>query len=147
MARRRLVRLLGDESGNAAIEAALVIPVVLVLAFGVVGVGRVVQAQIALQSVVREASRTVAVAPSASQGTTTAEARALEIADGHGLAPDRLDLAIDAGAFERGGIVRAEAIYRVSLSDLPLLGLIEVAVSADSEQRVEQYRSRAAVRP
>ena len=78
MVRKRFValrRLLGDESGNAMIEAALVIPVVLVMVFGVVATGRVVAAQIAVQSVVREASRTLAVAPSLQEGLPAAQAR------------------------------------------------------------------------
>ncbi len=147
MARSRSGRLLRDESGNALIEAALVIPLVLVFVFGVVAVGRVVHAQIAVQSVVREASRTLAVAASADTGLTAAEARALAVAAGHGLELDRLQLDVDAGAFDRGGMVGAAASYPVTLGDLPLLSLVEVTVSSTDEQRVEQYRSRTAVAP
>jgi len=140
-------RLLRDESGNALIEAALVIPLVLVFVFGVVAVGRVVHAQIAVQSVVREASRTLAVAASADTGLPAAETRALAVAAGHGLELDRLQLDVDAGAFDRGGMVRAAASYPVTLGDLPLLSLVEVTVSSTDEQRVEQYRSRTAAAP
>lgn len=150
MVRRRsiaLCRVLGDESGNAMIEAALVIPVVLAMVFGVVATGRVVQAQIAVQSVVREASRTLAVAPSLQEGLRAAQARALAVASGQGLTTNRLQLTVDPGAFARGGTVRTEASYPVTLGDLPLLGLVEVRVSSSHEERIEQYRSRAAVAP
>lgn len=143
----RLVRVLTDESGNALIEAALVIPVVLALAFGVVAVGRVVHAQIAVQSIVREATRTVAEAPSLGVGLSDAQARAQAVAGGHGLAIDQLHMTIDGGSFERGGTVHAEATYPVTFADLPLLGLVQVNVSGAAQQRVEQYRSRTAVSP
>ena len=150
MVRKRSIalrRVLGDESGNAMIEAALVIPVVLVMVFGVVATGRVVQAQIAVQAVVREASRTLAVAPSLQEGLPAAEARALAVAGGQGLTTARLQLTVDPGGFARGGTVRTEASYPVTLGDLPLLGLVEVRVSSSHEERIEQYRSRTAVLP
>lgn len=140
-------RLLRDERGNALIEAALAIPVVLAVAFGVVMVGRVVHAQIAVQSVVREASRTLAVAASAEEGMSAARANAIAVATGNGLATDRLHLTIDAGTFARGGTARAEASYSVALGDLPLLGAVEVTVSSTNEQRIEQYRSRVEAVP
>ena len=140
-------RMFGDESGSALIEAALVLPAVLVIAFGVVMAGRIAQAQVAVQAAAREAGRALAVAPSASAGLTAARERALAIADGHGLAPDRLSVALDAGVFERGGTVRAQTSYRVGLGDLPLLGRIEVTVSSSHEERIELYRGRTAAAP
>lgn len=140
-------RLLADESGSALIETALVIPVVLVIAFGVVMTGRVVHAQIGVQAVAREAGRTLAAAPSASEGLEDARSRGLAVAGGHGLAADQLGLVLDAGAFERGGTVRAQVSYRVGLGDLPLLGHFEVTVSSSHQERVELYRSRTAAVP
>jgi len=140
-------RMLAGESGGALIETALVIPVLLVLVAGIVMTGRVAHAQIAVQSVAREAARTLAVAPSASEGLVSAEQRALAAANGHGLATERLSLSIDAGAFERGGVVQAEATYPVSLGDLPLLGILEVTVSSRHEARVDLYRSRTVATP
>lgn len=142
-----LRRLLADESGSALIESALVIPAVLAIAFGVVMAGRVAHAQIGVQAVAREAGRTLASAPSASEGLADAQSRAFAVADGHGLAADRLGVALDAGGFERGGMVRAQVSYRVGLGDLPLFGRIEVTVSSSHEERVELYRSRTAAVP
>lgn len=137
-------RLAADETGSAMVEIALVLPLLLVLAFGVVMVGRVTHAQIAVQSVAREAARTVAVAPSASLGLQSAEARAVAVAQGHGLAIDRLGVEIDPGGFERGGTVLTQATYEVQLGDLPLLAAVEVTVSSSHAERIDQYRSRAA---
>lgn len=127
------------------VEVALVLPLLLVLAFGVVMVGRVTHAQIAVQSVAREAARTVAVAPSASVGVQSAEARAVAVAHGHGLALDQLGVEIDPGGFERGGTVLTRATYTVQLGDLPLLGVVGVTVSSSHTERIDQYRSRAAL--
>lgn len=140
-------RMLAGESGAALIETALVIPVLLVLLAGIVMTGRVAHAQIAVQSVAREAARTLAVAPSASEGLASAQQRALAAASGHGLAIERLALSIDAGAFDRGGVVQAEATYPVTLGDLPLLGTFEVTVSSRQEARVDLYRSRTLATP
>ncbi len=142
-ARQSVRRRLAAEPGTALIETALVIPVVLVLVMGIVLTGRIVHAQIAVQSVAREAGRTLAVAPSASDGVAAAEQRAFAVADGHGLASDRLQFTVDAGNFARGGTVQAQASYPVSIGDLPLLGALEVSVSSSHTERVELYRSRS----
>ena len=146
-AHRALLRPAAGESGGVLIEAALVIPVVLVACFGVVLAGRIVHAQIGVGAVAREAGRTLAQAPSAADGLARARERALAVADGHGLAAAELDLVLEAGTFRRGGTVRAQASYRVALGDLPLLGRLEVTVTSSHAERVEFYRSRTAVWP
>ena len=144
---RALLRPAAGESGGVLIEAALVIPVVLVACFGVVMAGRIVHAQIGVAAVAREAGRTLAQAPSAQDGLARARSRALAVADGHGLQAAELDLVLEAGTFRRGGTVRAIASYRVALGDLPMLGRLGVTVRSAHAERVELYRSRAAVRP
>lgn len=126
------------------VEVALVLPLLLVLVAGVVMAGRVAHAQVAVQSVARETARTAAVAPSASVGLLSAEARAVSVAAGHGLSLDRLGIEIDAGGFERGGTVQTYASYEVQLGDLPLLGMVTVTVSSSHDERIDFYRSRAA---
>lgn len=136
-----------DEHGAALVETALAVPIVLLVVLGVVMTGRVVQAQIAVQAVAREAARTVAVAPAAAAGLAAGETRARAVAAGHGLSPDQLNLAIDAGTFARGGTVRAEASYPVTLGDLPLIGAVDLTVASAHTQRIDTYRSRTAVTP
>ena len=137
---RRLAR---DEAGSTLVEVALVLPVLLVLVAGVVMVGRTTHAQVAVQSVAREAARTVAVAPSEMEGLAAAEARTQSVAAGHRLDPDRLGVEIDAAGFERGGTVRVEAAYSVPLADLPLFGALAVTVRSVHDEQIEAYRSRA----
>lgn len=140
-------RALAGERGSALLEAGLVLPAVLALAFGVVLCGRLVQGQIGVQAAAREASRTVAVASSAEEGLEFGRARGLAVASGHGLDTARLVLIVDAGDFERGGTARARASYIVALADLPLLGQVDVTVTSSHEERIERYRSRTAALP
>ena len=137
----------GDDRGQALVETALAIPVVLVIAIGVVLAGRVVYAEVAVQAVAREAGRSLAVAPSREQGLAAAAANGRAVADGHGLDASRLMLELDPGAFERGGTARVHASYVVALGALPLFGSVSVTVTAEREQRIEQYRSRTGATP
>ena len=129
------------------VEAALVIPVVLAVAMGVVMAGRIAHAQVAVGAVAREAGRTLAQAPSARQGLASARSRAMAVAEGHGLEAREVDVVLEAGAFRRGGTVRARVSYRVALSDLPLLGRVDVTVTGSHSERVGLYRGRTRALP
>ncbi|MCZ2110117.1 MAG: pilus assembly protein [Dehalococcoidia bacterium] len=133
-----------DESGQALVEAALAIPVLLVLVIGVVAVGRITEAKIAVQAVARESGRALAVAPSEEQGVEDAIATGGVIASGYGLDTNRLSVEVDSGGFARGGTVSVEVGYSVSFSALPLLGFLDVDVSASHAERIDLYRSREA---
>lgn len=130
-----------SESGQAVIEAALVLPVVLLMGFGVVMVGRVTHAKVAIQAAAREAGRAYATAPSADQAAGNGLDSALRVAEGYGLALDRFDANVQGG-FQRGSTVNVRTAYRVPLGDLPLLSLLEVSLTATHAERVELYRSR-----
>lgn len=136
---------LSEESGQAMVEAAIAVPVLLLLVFGVVAIGRITDAKVAVQAAAREASRTLAVAPSEEEGTNDALDAGLAAASGYGLAEERLTIDVDANGFVRGGEVSADVSYSVPLSDLPLLSFFEVEVSASHTEQVELYRSREAV--
>ena len=139
-------RGLRDDSGQALVEAAIVIPVLLLLVFGVVMAGRISHAKIGVQAAAREAARELATAPSELEGLTAGHETARSVADGYGMSQERLTVELDADGFERGGTATAEATYRVGLGDLPLFGRIEVAVSSSHSERIDVYRSREAVR-
>jgi len=136
---------LSGESGQAMVEAAIAVPVLLLLVFSVVAIGRVTDAKVAVQAAAREASRTLAVAPSEQEGMNDALDAGLAAASGYGLAEDRLTIDVDANGFVRGGEVSADVSYSVPLSDLPLLSFFEVEVSSSHTEQVELYRSREAV--
>ena len=138
-------RRLSGESGQALVEAALVIPVLLLLAFGVVMAGRVSHAKIAVQAAAREASRALATAPSEQDGMAEALQTARSVAQGYDLSQERLTVNIESNGFQRGGTASAEVTYQVPLADLPLLNRLEVTVSSSHSERIDLYRSREAV--
>ena len=143
--RRVRLRGMSGESGQAMVEAAIAVPVLLMLVFGVVAIGRSTDAKVAVQAAAGEASRTLAVAPSEEQGMNDALDAGLAAASGYGLAEERLTIDVDANGFVRGGEVSADVSYVVPLSDLPLLSFFEVEVSSSHTELVEMYRSREAV--
>jgi hypothetical protein len=127
--------------GQAFVEAALVLPVLLLLVFGVAAVGRLTLAQSSVSAVAREAARAAAGASSGPEAVARGLDRGRAVAEGYGLAAGALELELDADAFGRGGWVQARARYTVRLSDLPLLGWTAVRVQADDRERVERYQS------
>lgn len=136
---------LPNESGQALIEAALVIPMLLVVVFGVVMAGRIVHAKIGVEAAAREASRALATAPSEQAGVAASVETARSVAGGYSLSGERLSVDVNANGFERGGSATATVTYRVGLGDLPLLGRVDVAVSSSHSERIDLYRSREAV--
>lgn len=135
------------QRGQALVETALVVPVLLVFVFGVVFVGRVVHAHVAVQATVREAGRALATAPSEGAGLAAARERGSAVAAGYGLAPERLDLVVDGGGFARGGTATARASYRVAVAGLPLFDRMAVTVRASHRESIDRYRSREGAGP
>jgi hypothetical protein len=129
------------ERGQGLVEAALALPLVLLLAVGVVAVGRLTAARGAVSAVAREAARAAAAANGAAEARARGHDRALAVAEGYGLRRERLEVAIDPGPFVRGGVVRARARYVVRLDDLPLLGWVPVTLESRDAERVGRYRS------
>lgn len=132
------------QRAQALVEAALVLPLLLLLALGVLGVGRVTQAQMGVSAVVREAARAGVLADGPVMAATRGSARGQDAAAGYGLRNGSLALTVDASGFGRGGQVRADARYTVTLEDLPLLGWVRVSVASSHAETVDRYRSLAA---
>ena len=128
--------------GQALVETALVVPLLLTLAFGVVAAGRVAHGQMAVSAVAREAARAAALADTAADARGRGAARGREVAAGYGLDDGSLEVRVEPGAFSRGGEVRASARCAVSLEDLPLLSWARVPVSSEHVERIDAYRSR-----
>jgi len=63
-------RLWGDDRGAAAVEFALVFPLLVVLLFGIVEFGSIYNAQVMITGAAREGARTMAVTGSAASART-----------------------------------------------------------------------------
>jgi len=128
--------------GQALVETALVVPLLLTLAFGVVAAGRVAHGQMAVGAVAREAARAAALADTAANARSRGIAHGRDVGAGYGLDDGSLEVRVEPGAFNRGGEVRASARSDVSLEDLPLLSWARVPVSSEHVERIDAYRSR-----
>ena len=131
-----------DQRGQALVELALVVPLLLLLAFGVIAVGRVIETQMGVSAVAREEARAAALANGPEEASSNGLARGQEVASGYHLGNGSLQLTVDPGSFERGGEVRASARYTVTFGDLPLLGWARVSVGSTHVERIDLYRSR-----
>ena len=123
-------RTWGD-GGQAAVELALVLPLVVLVLLAVVQVGLVVRDQVLVVHAAREAAREAAVEPAPDAARRAALA-------GSGLRADRL--AVDVSG--RGGAgtrVRVQVRYRTP-TQVPLVGtaLGDVDLEATATMRVER---------
>lgn len=119
----------GDE-GQAAVELALVLPLLALLLLGMVQVGLVVRDQVLVTHAAREAAREAAVDPSPDAARRAALA-------GAPLATDRLQLRV-ANDPRLGERVSAELQYR-SPTAVPLVGALlpDVQLNATASMRTE----------
>jgi len=136
---------LRNERGTAAVELALLAPVLLVLVAVVSGAGRMVETKSAVLSVAREAARAAAEAPNANAAHDVAIATAQQVAEGLGLDPARLSIVQDPHGFARGAPYEVSVSYQVSMADLPGLGLLpgSVTLGAQHAELIDTYRSRS----
>ncbi len=120
----------GDQ-GQAAVELALVLPLVVLLALVLVQVALVVRDQVLVIHAAREAAREVAV--SADPGVAERAAMA-----GGPLDPTRLEVEV-SGRGRPGSRVRVDIRY-ASATHVPLVGSLvgDVALSGDASMRVER---------
>ena len=135
---------LHDEGGTAAVELALLAPVLVLLLAAVVAAGRVVDTKSAVLAVAREAARAASEAPDASEARQAATERARQVAAGLGLDPGRLVVSQDDGGFVRGEPYTVYVTYRVRLADLPALGVLpgSFVLFAEHSELVERFKSR-----
>lgn len=135
---------LRSERGTAAVELALLAPVLVVLMALVTAAGRMVETKSAVLSVAREAARIAAEAPNAAAAHDAAIATAQQVA-GLGLDPARLSIVQDPHGFARGSPYEVSVSYQVSMADLPGLGLLpgSVTLGAEHAELIDTYRSRS----
>ena len=117
----------GRARGQATVEIALVLPVIVVIALAVVQVGVVVHARVMVTHAAREGVRVAAVG-----GTDQAAAQAAAAAGG--LSPSRVSVTVERS----GGRVHVRVDYTAA-TDVPLVGafLDAVPLTATATMRLE----------
>ncbi len=120
-----------DERGQSAVELALVLPLLAILALGIVQVGLVVRAQLLTGQAARGAVREAAV--TGDLASITAAGR-----DATTLAADRLRVAVGPRGVP-GTTVQVTVHYRAPTS-VPLVGRLlgDVDLEASASMRVER---------
>ena len=119
-----------DERGQATVEAALVLPLVVLLLLAVVQVGLLVRAEVLVTHAAREAARSAAVDPD-----PQAAARAAALATT--LDPTRMTVRVE-GRNGPGSRVRVDVAYTAP-TDVPLVGPLigDVTLHVSVTMRVE----------
>ena len=118
------------DRGQATVEVALVLPVVVLLGLAVVQVGVLAYEQLLVTAATREAVRAAAVS------TVESDARRAAETTGH-LDPARLTVSVTRASGE-GAVVRVDVRYTAP-TDVPLVGVLlpEVPLSAHAAMRGE----------
>ena len=133
-----------SEQGTAAVEMALLAPVLVVLVAAVVAAGRVVETKSALLAVAREAARAASEATNGVQASEAATSTASRVAAGLGLDPSRVVVSQGSAGFGRGEPYRVAVSYEVRLADLPGLGVLpgSFTLGAEHAELIQRFKSR-----
>ena len=127
------------DCGQALVEAALVLPLMLVLALGVFAVGVVGRTDAALLAVSQEAARAAATANDPSDAAAHGVARGTQVADGYRL--QGTIVTVDARDFRPGGQVRADATVTISLAAMPIFGAGAITLHHQHAEPVDPFRN------
>ena len=137
------------QAAQALVELAVLLPVVLILIFGTLGVSRYVQTQAAVVAVAHEAARAGALASSPAGAIDRMRTRTAQVAPGVGLDTRALVLSWDVTRFDDNpGQVQVSITYVVAFGDLPMLGgMFPTVVRGEHVEWVDPFRSGVGLRP
>ncbi|MBV9578104.1 MAG: NERD domain-containing protein [Chloroflexi bacterium] len=137
------------QSAQALVELALLLPVVLTLVFGTIGVSRYVQTRAAVVAVAHESARAGALASSPANAIERIQQRTVLVAPGLGLDVNKLVVGWDLSRFgSTPGQVATTVEYPVDFSDLPMVGsLLKTEVRAEHVEWVDPFRSGMSMPP
>lgn len=128
-------------SGQAVVETAIVLPVMLVLVLGAVEVSRLADARAGLDAATMAAASAAARAPSAPAAQTAAAAAFQSAVVAYPLRSPTLSLRL--GGFQRGGQVSATGNAAFDLGVTPMPGLPRtIRLSSSASALVAPWRSR-----
>lgn len=129
------------QEGAAAVELAILAPVLVVLLLFVVATGRVVFAHQEVGAAAADAARAASIATSASGAEQAAIQAAMADLAGHGITCARFTTSVDTSDFAPGGAVRVALSCTASLSGLALLALPgSTTLSAQATAPIDLYR-------
>ena len=127
--------------GQALIETALCLPILLIIALGTAAVVRVADARSGLDAACAAAVATAARAPGEQEAISSSQLRFRTVAAGYPLLGPAM--AVSLGDFTRGEMVTAQATAAVDLSFAPLPRWVSpLRISSAAQARIDQWRTR-----
>ena len=136
-------RLRGRKPAQATLDFLVALPVLLLLVFGLLGVGRLVSTSIGLSAVVREAARAGAVASAPAEAVTLARTRGLQVGGEYGLRNGTLAVQPDTSQWGPRGELSVTATYTVRLADVPLVRLADLTLQRTDAEIIGPWRTLA----
>ncbi|MFH8767338.1 TadE family protein [Streptomyces althioticus] len=145
---RRLVGKRGGDEGSVAIEAAIVIPPLIMFVCLAIAGGRIVTSGSKIDAAAEDAAREASIHRTASSAQAAAHAAAAESLDDQGIACASSSVAIDtSGLSVPVGTVTVTVTCTVNLSDLLLPGVPGAkSLTSTATSVVDQYRERSDAR-
>ena len=142
--KRRAGRNMAQE-GQALVEGALVMPLLLALLFGVLAVNHAAQARSGVSAAAREAARAGVQATSGAE-LAAATARGSTIAAGSGLTNGSFALTAGIAGGRDGGYLATTATYRVVIVDWGTFSRVGIDVRGEALERFDRYRDARSYR-
>jgi Flp pilus assembly protein TadG len=140
------VRADSGERGNAAIEAAVIIPGVLLLVCLLIVVGRVQGAGGSVEAAARDAARSASIARTAGDAQAAAESAARRSLADQGVTCTSSSVHVDTAGFAaplgEPAAVSVDVACMVSLADLPIPGMSSRLERAHFTSPLDSWRAR-----
>lgn len=129
------------ESGQAAVEFVLMVPVFVLLVLLVVGLGRVASARGEVHGAARDAARAASIQRQPGPAAAAARKAAARDLSGRGVTCTNRTVDVNTADFRPGGHVAVTVACTVNLSETTMVGLPgQTTLTARSASPVEQYK-------
>ncbi|MFE4088960.1 TadE/TadG family type IV pilus assembly protein [Streptomyces sp. YIM B13502] len=148
---RRLIGTRGGDEGSVAIEAAIVIPPLIMFVCLAIAGGRIVTSGSKIDAAAEDAAREASIHRTAASAQSAAQAAAAESLDDQGIACASSSVTIDTSGLSvpvgQVGTVAVTVTCTVNLSDLLLPGVPGAkSLTSTATSVVDQYRERSDAR-
>ncbi|GAA3493842.1 pilus assembly protein [Streptomyces prasinosporus] len=143
-----MLRRRGDDEGSVAIEAAIVVPPLIMFVCLAIAGGRLVTSEAKIDAAAEDAAREASIHRTAASAQSAAQAAAAESLDDQGIACASSSVTIDTSGLSvpvgQVGTVTVTVNCTVNLSDLLLPGVPgSKSLTSTSTSVVDAFRSRA----
>src|SRR6266542_3603756 len=129
------------QRGQAIVELALGMGVLMLLLAGLVALSVVTSAELGLVAVAQEAAHAAALSSTPADAEKRGHDRGVLVAQGYALGNGSLGVRVDVDQFGQSGHVDATATYSFTGRDVFLLGLPGVTLARTHSEPVAQHRS------